>query len=227
MFAYCNNDSVNKSDPNGYWGADIHYGKIKKNNYKTKTYKNNAKQYPSYDGTYEWATRLEINEACAKIIAKACNDVDSKYSPLVIISSLYMSYHFGSGNYNNDARIERATIHMKDAVTQYNRAKSDKERKNALTTLGYGLHALQDFYAHGSFYPVQNKNTIFGWTIKIVKVHSAEYDNPFYDWKNSNKNSFTALGRTPGNRYYETRDATVYYLILFLISINNQNYVLS
>lgn len=40
-FAYCENEPVNNSDANGFWGADIHYGR----KYTNKEYANKNNQW--------------------------------------------------------------------------------------------------------------------------------------------------------------------------------------
>ncbi len=79
------------------------------------------------------------------------------------------------------------------------------------------MHALQDYYAHGNFYPIEQKyNSITYKTTLSIRVHSKEYDNPYYDWKNKNKNSFKKQRATLGTRYEDTRKQTKKYIKRFI-----------
>lgn len=209
-FVYCENDSINHYDSNGFWSADLHYGRNSKyKNSKKKKYKNSEGDYIDYDGTYEWALELDWNVIYSDKLAYYCMKTDDDKSFLV---PSYWKYHFNVNKTGTDSRVKIYMDNLDSSVKKFKAAKNDNQRYKAIKILGQGLHALQDYYAHGSFRP----------TLKKI-AHSKQYDNPFYDWKNNNRNSFSAHKSSVGERYYYTKWATQLYLVAFMEAIGANN----
>ena len=149
MFAYCENNSINYIDPNGFFGKDFHY-------YETK----------------KIAIDALFKEDYAEAIAFGCNDVDKKFPP-VHLSSYVQSWHF---NINMkwdsktskmiidptlpDSRDLRGADAMKIAKEYLLKANSynayPKLRKTELISafewFGAFLHTQQDKIAHSGKY---------------------------------------------------------------------------
>ena len=204
-FAYCENEPVNSNDPVGYWGADIHYGK----RYNKNEYANNRGKYICYDGTYEWAQELGWNSVYSDKLAYACKYTDTKRG---VVFPWCWKYHFNTNKTGIDSREQIYVARLNEAVQKFKTAKNDKQRYAAIKILGEGLHALQDYYAHGSFLP----------SFKKV-IHDSKYDNPYYNWKNNNRNSFGPLLSSLGDRYDKTHSATLFYLLFFMAGIGDRN----
>ncbi len=176
MFAYCENNVVNGIDMYGYWGYDVHAGYNKKETYKKITYGMPEDcAYPRkipyfiykkeryYYGTYYWALisgfeETKTSRRYALIIAEACNDVDTIFSPFSTSVS-NQSWHFNTnGKSKQDSRFENASEYMEKAKKYFDKAmkayknkKSFKKNvKQGCTYFGYALHALQDYYAHSA-----------------------------------------------------------------------------
>ena len=204
-FVYCNNNSKNICDYSGYWGADIHYGK----SYNEGTFRNKNGQICYYDGTYEWLIEMGIDKNVAHKIADACRLVDKSFF-LGPVNPTGWGYHFTYSN-KNDTRLKNAKKRLNTAINEYIKGKKD----NAYEHLGIGLHALQDIFAHGYFFPL---GVLLGLDNKLyttIQIHSSEYDNPFYDWKNEGY-SFKPIDVSLTDRYYDTKNATQEYIVLFL-----------
>ena len=158
LFAYCNNNPVNKADYTGYWAEDVHSG------YYVVTNKNgilmtnqpvvfrNGKSYPY--GTYTWAMSAGFSMEYAKKIAEYCAEVDSKFSPFVL---WYQSWHFNTSRVGEtDSRLIIMTLLLIVAFASFDMAiKYDKNSywynqflEEGLKYLGYALHPIQDYYAH-------------------------------------------------------------------------------
>lgn len=111
-----------------------------------------------YGDTYQWARDMGFKANEAQIIASACADVDN---PMTLFTE--KSWHLGtkwvlgatfhSAN-PNDERIQHVNYFMacaKDAISKVpglSVQDASQQRILALTYLGNGLHALQDYYAH-------------------------------------------------------------------------------
>jgi len=146
-FAYCENDAVNNIDPNGFWGADIHYGR----KYTTKKYVNSKKVYTVYDGTYEWARESGWTSTYSNKLANACRNTDRKKGVGFVWC---WKYHFNTNKSGIDSREQIYEDRLEESIKKFKAAKNDKQRYSAIEILGERLHALQDYYAHGSFYLV-------------------------------------------------------------------------
>ena len=173
-FAYCENDAVNGIDSVGLWAYDVHAGYYNGNQYKKITYGvpsdfNYGYKIPYYKvgkeyryyGTYYWAliSGFQYNKTSreyAIIIAKACNDVDTIFTPFSTSVS-NQSWHFNTnGKKQEDSRIEKANDYISEAMIYFDKAmkayENEKSYKNNVKQgciyFGYALHALQDYYAH-------------------------------------------------------------------------------
>ena len=228
-FAYCENEPVNNSDANGFWGADIHYGR----KYTNKEYVNKNNQYIIYDGTYEWAKAMGFKTEYAHILADACRLVDKSliYGPVIPTSNGFgHHFNFSYSRHTEDTRIMFANKWNLKAINIFNsNPAKKKKREEAFKILGRGLHALQDYSAHGDFVPIEvmyfgNATMSGATTAFLIQVHSKEYDDPFFDWKNTKKrSSFGSKLLNVGLRYRETKIQTIIYLTSFLVSIKERN----
>ena len=228
-FAYCENEPVNNSDANGFWGADIHYGR----KYTNKEYVNKNNQYIIYDGTYEWAKAMGFKTEYAHILADACRLVDKSliYGPVIPTSNGFgHHFNFSYSRHTEDTRIMFANKWLLKAINIFNsNPAKKKKREEAFKILGRGLHALQDYSAHGDFVPIEvmyfgNATMSGATTAFLIQVHSKEYDDPFFDWKNTKKrSSFGSKLLNVGLRYRETKIQTIIYLTSFLVSIKERN----
>ena len=119
LFAYCCNDPVNNMDPEGDWGADIHYGRKHKKGKK-------------YDGTYEWAILCGFKTKYATKIAEGNWFIDTNKNttanPLRAIGadkslSNRQRYHFNRAKRGaKDTRIVEAQKFYNSAVNSYKKA---------------------------------------------------------------------------------------------------------
>ena len=118
-FAYCENEPVNNSDANGFWGADIHYGR----KYTNKEYVNKNNQYIIYDGTYEWAKAMGFKTEYAHILADACRLVDKSliYGPVIPTSNGFgHHFNFSYSRHTEDTRIMFANKWLLKAINIFN-----------------------------------------------------------------------------------------------------------
>lgn len=168
--------------------------------------------YTVYDGTYEWARESGWTSTYSNKLANACRNTDRKKGVGFVWC---WKYHFNTNKSGIDSREQIYEDRLEESIKKFKAAKNDKQRYSAIEILGEGLHALQDYYAHGSFLP----------SIRKIK-HESEYDNPYYDWKDPNKeikNSFGSLLPKLGNRYHKTHSATLIYLLFFMSGIGERN----
>ena len=128
LFAYCCNDPVNNSDNNGYWGADIHYGRA-------------HKRGENYDGTYEWLVKKTYKVCLLSFFAEriAAGDQSVDDNPDTTPTrkgktdtklAQRQAYHFNrSSSKRKDSRIIKGDNWFYNAVKQYNSsvAAYDKE----------------------------------------------------------------------------------------------------
>ena len=162
LFAYCNNDPVNNSDPSGYWKSPVHNGYRSQGCY----YSVSTKTRRYYYGTYYWAIICGFKEQDAKFLGQCCNFLDTKYPSTKYPSAIaanangttiiyngkelnrfksWQYWHFnGYKKGYNDTRRDFANDRRKVAVKNWK-----KDRTYALRLLAYGLHAIQDISAHG------------------------------------------------------------------------------
>ncbi len=123
LFAYCQNNPVNKYDPTGFWGSAIHY-----------------------DDTKAWSMQVGFSEDEATLIASADKSVDSNYFRGF---SGNLGHFDQNPNPARDSRLEYMQHCFDAAVLLW----KNGYHKAALKMLGYGLHAQQDYYAHIFPYP--------------------------------------------------------------------------
>lgn len=124
-FFVCNN-ALSAYDVLGLWKADVHDTR-----------------------TRQWAGELGISASSASAIGIADNDIDTIYNPTVL-SDVNFSWHFNRST-SGDSRLK----HNADMVTLAQRFCNWSQKMDAASTaarfLGYGLHPLQDWVAHGDF----------------------------------------------------------------------------
>ena len=175
LFAYCNNNPVNRVDYEGLWGKDVHLGVFSRQLISDKF--NSKKLFwhgmyvgyvpfnynkNEYYGTTYWALQVGFDAISAKNIGLACNEVDTIYSPLV---KPFQGWHFNinEGKGLVDSRLIIATFMLLGAFTYLDIAanindpflRADMTYKG-LKYLGYALHPLQDYYAHTDNYVYTN-----------------------------------------------------------------------
>jgi len=237
-YTYANNNPLKYIDPTGLWGKEIHYGGSRILNGEEVFF-----------GTLYWAQDRELmgdnafHEKQAKIIAKACHDVDNAFSgrnPIPVVGD--QRYHFNvndaeSGS-SGDSRVIVAEEHLGNAISLMREAdelrnkggffrfinsfRANRLEKRALEELGTGLHAIQDIYAHADEF-VSNKAVIFGKEIELPFLHHLHQggksaDNPMaIDQTSSEKEEFN-------RRFYYTRDETIRYFNRFWEGVySNEN----
>lgn len=161
MFAYCDNNYVNCSDPYGYWAKEDHR---------------------------EWSSEIASQGGMGSSLATTIGegsysvDIDMSTNPLrAPINWRYnQRYHFDRRNYcdnvsaGEDTRTYYANIYIDDSLAY--KKSGDKSRSAKL--LGQALHFLQDVSSHGNV--GLNSSTA---------AHGVGFDDPQYEWKNDNRNS--------------------------------------
>jgi len=158
MFAYCDNNPVNKVDASGMWGQAVHVG-----------YGASYREHRGISfGTYTWATQLDFSDAEARAIADGNYAVDKErdakragFASIVGLGNYNMSWHINNTfNYINpiltDTREWRALGYLIDLDENIAKSKITKERTYHL---GYALHPIQDMAGHGDDY-VKYSNVI-------------------------------------------------------------------
>ncbi len=171
LFTYCCNNPVNKFDPNGTWGDDVHngYNPDTKNHF----YYLDFDGIKEYYGTYYWATIIGYSNAYARMLGYYSDLVDTIYGSTGLEWREYDKWHF----YTADGRDVRSSIsHNEQSIAKdYLRNATDAYYKwrdyvnilgvnNSFTQiqynlylnnlysgikhLGYSLHPIQDIFAH-------------------------------------------------------------------------------
>lgn len=199
MYLYCNNDPINKIDPNGFWGVSIH-------KQITKEVLSNA--------TLEY--NLDANK-----IAEGNADTDTKYSAVVYF---FMPTRQGR-HFDRHIRVEEANgedtrgyfagEHMQNAINAYHQNDFNKMNEE----FGYALHCFQDFSSHGNI-------DVDTWALAShVGIDGA--DSPNYEWKDDNDRGKTnkedclkKVNVQYGKRYEEAQQSTVIVYILFLVALD-------
>lgn len=161
MFAYCDNNYVNASDPYGYWSKSDHE-----------------------EWTESLATEAGYSSSIASALGEASYNVDVDMSTNPLRAPINWSYnqrfHFDRRNYCNnisdgeDTRVYYANIYIEKALAK----EAAGDSLAAAELLGTALHFLQDVSAHGNV----------GINSSIAS-HGVGFDNPKYEWKNENRNS--------------------------------------
>lgn len=126
LFAYCDNDPVNKIDPDGYWGLDVH---------KELTQ----------------AYLQDFNSAQAQRVIDGNWALDQYHSAIVAVYS-NQKFHFDRRNdllnpSNEDTRLTQAALHIQSSI---NVAKLFPNDMNIYYLLGKATHSMQDYSAHGN-----------------------------------------------------------------------------
>lgn len=220
LFAYCNNDPVNNSDPTGYWDEKVHNG-YQKGFYDSSNTAIDGRRF--FYGTYFWARSKDVgfSKTDARTLAKYCNELDDVFpsrryalrlnSPKKYRYYEWQFYHFNKYNSSiSDSRVSTSNEWFDDAVSLWKK----KKKNEALKWLGYGLHCIQDIEAHGRIgagAPIPQhiqspKNSNYNWEMA---------DKPIgYEWKN---NKYTLYYRKNSTkRLYETEKRTKAYLKKFI-----------
>ena len=156
--AYCENEPVNNSDVNGFWGEDVHNGYYNKKG-KLPSFKYESKTY--YYGTFYWMLECGLSKNDARYIAEKNQEIDKIYSPVKYYNDpSKQSHHFNiyEGVARKDSRLEWYELYIDKAIDSFEKSqnafqknqidKGAKHKKDGLKYIGYALHSIQDYYAH-------------------------------------------------------------------------------
>lgn len=196
MFAYCDNNFTNFSDPYGYWKKEDHR---------------------------EWSNTIALNSSLSSDIANAIGegsysvDIDMSTNPLrdPVNWKYNQRFHFDRRNYcdhisgGEDTRVYYANIYTNAALAK----KASGDNINAAKLLGQALHFLQDVSSHGNV-----------GINSSVASHGSGFDDPKYEWENTNRNSVYKVsadyqyeGGPKGysSRYSEVLQTTLLLIVLY------------
>lgn len=199
MFAYCDNDPVNKIDPMGNWSQEVHQEltKLLSADFKNYNINNIAYWNADTDDTYSaW-----------------------KFSYFPSYQGKHFDRHIRLSETNGeDSRIYYGTNYFDQAIAAYRANKINEMNK----WLGYGLHCYQDLSAHGNI----DANT---WALAShVGINADETNYIWADDKDRGLSykigCVTKIPNTSGSyrgpRYEEAGISTVLYMALFNYAIS-------
>lgn len=130
LYNACGNNAIDNIDLFGLWLTDVHK-----------------------DLTITWATTdLRMPTSGSVMIGEKDDYVDTKWNPN-FISEENWQYHFNRYLFGGDSRIVKSDEWFKEACRKCNSrsfAGSD-DWKGAAEAMGYSLHPIQDYVAHGDF----------------------------------------------------------------------------
>jgi len=129
IYGFVRNSSPNSYDGHGLWGTSVHR-----------------------DLTIDWALLVGIEPVTAVSIGKNDDYIDTLYSPtsLPLWWTDNFSWHFNRNISGPDSRDAHAADEFMIAE-KYCTGPSTDDPVNAAIHLGYGLHPLQDWVAHGDY----------------------------------------------------------------------------
>lgn len=199
MFAYCDNDPVNKIDPMGNWSQEVHQEltKLLSADFKNYNINNIAYWNADTDDTYSaW-----------------------KFSYFPSYQGKHFDRHIRLSETNGeDSRVYYGTNYFDQAIAAYRANKINEMNK----WLGYGLHCYQDLSAHGNI----DANT---WALAShVGINADETNYIWADDKDRGLSykigCVTKIPNTSGSyrgpRYEEASVSTVLYMALFNYAIS-------
>ena len=232
LFAYCCNDPVNSIDIKGYWGRKVHNGYCESTNdhYYYTFIQNCATPY----GTYYWAKVCGFTSKNAKKLAEYCEELDIKYGSTRYALALlpgqnytaeqianfykWQFYHFNKYKRGSkDSRREFAEKKLEAAKHAW----SNGDKELAIKHLGYGLHAIQDIFAHGQI----GRGLLIPQhiTLGIGNPNSKNVaDNINYEWCNTARTKLRK-NSVEKPRLIETREHTKKYLERFISYIGGKD----
>jgi RHS repeat-associated protein len=128
LYGYVRNSTVDRIDPKGLWGWDVHYLQ-----------------------TRMWAAMEGYQSAAEIAVADADNGVDVLLGPTGYGDYVGQRYHFDRSFGGVDSRLERWSYHFSEAKFWCDwRLRRDVPALAALN-LGMALHPQQDWVAHGEY----------------------------------------------------------------------------
>ena len=213
-YSYCNDNPVKFKDENGLWASDVHYddtyawaveaGFWGPNAERIAFYDNNTDNYlsgispfPPSDQSYHFNKNPDGTDSRILHAEQKLNDAIWQWRQADInrensIKWLNENISIDDVQYDLELqRIERQYIADKDY---------------ALRHLGEGLHAMQDYHAHGEI----------GVGMPVAR-HGKHVDDRNYDWTDSSRTKVEWSSNQ--NRYNNTKVSTMVYLNRFLNAI--------
>ena len=136
LYCFVDNNTIIAYDFLGLWGSDVHM-----------------------DKTRQWANQLGIDSTQSQNIGAADNGIDKKYDPSTISDATW-SWHFNR-SISGDSRLDHSDDELGKAKAYCTKQIDDPF--TAATYLGYSLHPLQDWVAHGDFNRRQETPSLTTW----------------------------------------------------------------
>lgn len=212
MFAYCDNDPINKTDASGYWAKEDHQS-------WTNEWLN---------GTVKSPYRTQIGEGA--------KDADTLF-PAWVLPYQYIHFNRHKSRPSEDSRAEYAVEQLEKAfgdwVTAQGYANGSTQQKNhelwAMHAVGYAFHALQDTIAHGNIgiYDTIADHAIRpGLTTDPSKKTWGHADDPLYKWTGEDAYKLvweSGVTKTSSTRYNDTEAVTAVGMVVFILLIKDYN----
>ena len=147
LYGYCEGDPVNKVDPTGLWSIDHHQQLTESEAFAagfSRPYANRMGRGARGPDIFEPAVRPSGVQLHFNMTPK-----DGQL--MLFTSNPWSKARFAPGL--KDSRIKKFKQHRSLAEKAWKRG----NKMTAVYELGYGLHAIQDIYAHGNILPIQHK----------------------------------------------------------------------
>ncbi len=212
MFAYCDNDPINKTDASGYWAKEDHQS-------WTNEWLN---------GTVKSPYRTQIGEGA--------KDADTLF-PAWVLPYQYIHFNRHKSRPSEDSRAEYAVEQLEKAfgdwVTAQGYANGSTQQKNhelwAMHAVGYAFHALQDTIAHGNIGihdRIADHAIRPGLTTDPSKKTWGHADDPLYKWTGEDAYKLvweSGVTKTSSTRYNDTGAVTAVGMVVFILLIKDYN----
>jgi RHS repeat-associated protein len=139
-FAYCDNDAVNGTDPEGYFTKDMHKGETEK--WAKKFFAGSENSKLRKDG-----------DTLARKLSTADEWVDYAKSPINAFSEKWQSWHFNTNAHKGRGLEDTRIIQFDEQCALAKKHIQRTWEHEAVKDIGRGLHAIQDTITH-----TQNEN---------------------------------------------------------------------